>query len=720
MEDLDLYLGFIRKIDPIYAKGIINKFINWPTSPRNLRTNCSIFEHLTPKESDLVQGLDENSEYYKLSCISAYVKQALLQRGLMNITYYIYLNEAFIESRAATMDGGRGKKQKGGMKLSEIFGKLSTTFLLLGVSSGIEDDSRALLDPTGDRTGLEMRTSAPFGRATSEEGLLKERLSSASNTLSKVMEDSPWVVDGKEIVIARDVNLEQIEFFTDKMEELNARLSSASRDATKMCSEIATDLAQRDVFSSEAFYNKVLAIEAELESASKTKRSADIVASKVGYITTGLAALTYRTGAAAFGSVPKEAEVDKSALMGQAYDMVSMKSDIARVGQVEKFSYSQRYADLCRATPNPRFNVKTSGAGGGSNIFMTTKFGNNDTGLLLLCHMETIERINIKQSLIDSSASDELKAEYDALQSLKERTEMEIELIKTSSLFAPLDDLMPGRFAVGGVVAESEEAVKQFEKYVEKIAEELPITEMQAKENAKIRKQMQDLKRAARKQTMEEWQALATESGEAAAAVARGTGSVLTTAVEIGIDVTTNVVASASSGLQNVTGEVADTLGTAVHGASGVLGSAAEGVGSVLKKTALGLSSTIFTLLPAAIAVLGVAGAGVWLWIQLQRSFIPSVGSRAALPPALPAPPAPVPAIAPAPVPAPAAAPTGLNALVDAAAAAGPMPPPAGGKVTRKSKNKKGTKKSKRKVKRTKKNKKQKGRKKSRKNRNKK
>jgi len=714
MEELDL--NFISKIDPIYAKGIINKFINWPTSPRNLRTNCLIFEHLTPKESDLVQGLDENSEYYKLSCISAYVKQALLQRGLMNMTYYMYLNEAFIESRDATMNGGRGKKQKGGMKLSEIFGKLSTTFLLLGVSSGIEDDSRALLDPTGDRTGLEMRTSAPFGRATSEEGLLKERLSAASDTLSRVMEDSPWVVDGKEIVIARDVNLEQIEFFTDKMEELNARLSSASRDATKMCSEIATDLAQRDVFSSEAFYKKVLATEAELESASKTKRSADIVASNVGYLTTGFAALTYRTGAALVGSVPKEAEVDKSALMGQAYDMVSMESDIARVGQVEKFSYSQRYADLCRATPNPRFNVKTSGAGGGSNIFMTTKFGNNDTGLLLLCHMETIERINIKQSLIDSSAS---KEEYDALQSLKERTEMEIELIKTSSLFAPLDDLMPGRFAVGGVVAESEEAVKQFEKYVEKIAEELPITEMQAKENAKIRKQMQDLKRAARKQTMEEWQALATESGETAAAVARGTGSVLTTAVEIGIDVTTNVVASASTGLQNVTGEVADTLGTAVHGASGVLGSAAEGVGSVLKKTALGLSSTIFTLLPAAIAVLGVAGAGVWLWIQLQRSFYPSVGSRAALPASVPAP---VPAIAPAPVPAPApapaaaAAPTGLNALVDAAAAAGP----AGGKVTRKSKNKKGTKRSKRKVKRTKKNKKQKAGKRSRKNRNKK
>jgi hypothetical protein len=712
MEESDL--DFINKIDPIYAKGIINKLINWPTSPRNLRTNCSIFEHLSPKESDLVQGLDENSEYYKLSCVSAYVKQALLQRGLMNMTYYRYLNEAFIESRAATMDGGRGKKQKGGMRLSEIFGKLSTTFLLLGVSSGIDDDSRALLDTTGDRTGLEMRTSAPFGRATSEEGLLKERMSAASETLSKVMEDSPWLVDGKEIAIAKDVNLEQVDFFIGKMEELNSRLNFASRDATQMCGEIATDLAQRGVFSSEAFYNKVLALEAELESKSKTKRTADSVATSVGYVTSGIGAVAYRTGAALVGSVPKEAEVDKKALMGQAYDIVSMQSDIARVGQVEKFSYSQRYADLCRATPDPRFSVTTTEAGGRYNIFMKTKFGNNDTGLLLLCHMETIERINIKQSLIDSSAS---KAEYDALQSLKERTEMEIELIKTSSLFAPLDNLMPGRFAVGGVVAESEAAVKQFEKYVDKTAEELPITEMQAKEDSKIRRKMMELKRAQGKQTMEEWQALASDTGEAVAAAARGTGSVLTTAVEIGVDVTTNVVASASSGLQNVTGEVADTLGTAVHGASGVLGSAAEGVGSVLKKTALGVSSTIFALLPAAIAVLGVAGAGVWIWIQFQRSFLPSFGSRTALPAIAPAPvPAQVPAPAIAPAPAPAAAPTGLNALVEAAAAAGP----AGGKVTRKSKNKKGTKRSKRKVKRSRKNKKQKGGKRSRKNRNKK
>jgi len=617
-------INFIRDLSeesPSLGLALVNQMKNWPTTHQNLRTNCEIFQQLQPKESEFVKGLSD--EYYELLCMNAYVNQALIQRGLMNIQYYILLDEAMNYGRL-DQDGGRSKKsknQKGGMKLKQLFAGLASAFLLLGSSEGITAPETTLCDPRYGECKQESVSSLvapgesslvfkpPVAAASSEKELQELRIKAAEKTLTEMTEQASWVLPEQSIVIFQDANEQQLAFLEGTMNDLNAKLASLSRDAETMCGDLASTASNLGVFSNDEFVEKVVSLANELTEKAETKTVSATVADTAVWFSSGITQSASSTATALWsGQATPEVKADSAAVMREAYDKVVEEVNLGRVGQVESYASAFKYQQLCRATPSPRFKISTDG---NNNVLIQTRFGNNNTGKLLLCHMETIERIKLKLSTSDSLS----EQEKDALKSLKERTEMEIKLIESSALFAPLDGVIPGLSAVQGVIGDATMATSKFERIVERMAEALPITKENAEVEAAIRKQMFDMKTEARKQIADEWRVVISESTKAGA-------TVLTDVVQNTAEATFVVVTSASELVQNATSEVGNVLTTGVGAVGKVADAGLYEVGNVAGKSIDILSQSVYRLVIPAVFVLGIMGAGAWIMIKFRNGML--------------------------------------------------------------------------------------------------
>jgi hypothetical protein len=207
----------------------------------------------------------------------------------------------------------------------------------------------------------------------------------------------------------------------------------------------------------------------------------------------------------------------------------------------------------------------------------------------------------IKVKLADAKLTEQNK---NVLQSLSERVQMEIKLIESSALFAPLDGLSPGLGAVQGVIGDGTVATAKFEEIVNRIAEMLPISEASARDLAAVRKSMFEMKQASRNQVASQWRVVISDSTTAATAV-------LTDAVQNTADATAEVVTAASG------------LGQAVVGAAGdVIGAGLDEAGKVIDKTgdiAVGLfDKTAWRVLIG----FGIAGVGAWIVLTFKRGML--------------------------------------------------------------------------------------------------
>jgi len=391
MDSLEVF----RKLfdgNKIIGTAVVNQIKNWPTRPVNLTKNCRIFEQLNKDDSGTVEGLSDDC--YELLCVSAYVRKALLQRGLMNIQYYILLDEVRktqIEEDRIGSKGGR--KQKGGMKIWQLLARLGIAFALLGSSEGVngqdpevrrfveaaEAEAHAKANEQG--IGIEMGSlcdpssgncekepggsavifSAPVEPASSKEEFLKARLSASEKIVHKMLVEKEWVLPERSVIIATGVIDSQDAFFKRTMDELNARLASSSKDAARMCGEIVEAATNADVFSNEAFVQRVLAIAEKNVALGQAITTSEGVQNTVRYVTKGSFNLASGALSGVVGYKAPEREVDKSAVMKQAYEEVTSEMNMGRVSQVESFAYSYQYQQLCRATPTPSFQVSTDG-----------------------------------------------------------------------------------------------------------------------------------------------------------------------------------------------------------------------------------------------------------------------------------------------------------------------------------------------------------------------
>ena len=580
-------LEVLKKItakNPIIGRALVNQIIGWPTSPPNLTKNCKIFQQLNKVDDIIVEDLSD--ECYELLINSVIIRKSLIQRGLMNMQYYIQLNKAMRDNETKG-----GKKQKGGMKIKELIANLCALFLLLGVSEGIDNSMVSKDEVSGNQV-----FSAPLKSASSKKEFEKSRVKQAQSQLDAMLDSQPWQLPDNSIVLAKDVTSEQIQFLTEKIGDLNSLLAVASKDAKIMCGEISTEASRLDVFSNDAFYESVLQLADKITVDETAPTVSQAVASTMAYGWHGAFNVVSAASEVVAGYTPVERQVDENGVMQKAYDTVVERQKLGIARTVETFGRTAVYKGLCIATPTPQFEIieTTVGVGGESrrDLSMRTHFGNYMTGQLLLAHMDTIQRIDL--ILADPNLSEKDK---NALQSVKERTQIEIDLIGSSTLFIPLDGIIPGPSAVGTIISDSTIATEQFVQIVSRIGEILPITEADARAAAKIRKAMNQLKKETREQIINEWTVYISQKVKAAK--------------EVIVETTT----TAAEGLSDVAQTVAKETGD-------VLNVAAEGVGKVANTLTNSAADIINTMWMPLVGFLGIAGAAAYILIWTKRNLL--------------------------------------------------------------------------------------------------
>lgn len=630
MDSIEVFYKIFNK-NQILGRALINQIKNWPTRPSNLEKNCRIFKQLNKDDAAIVKDL--SNECYEILCVSAYTRKALIQRELMNMQYYILLDEAMrtsLEQDDVVSKGGR--IQKGGIGLKQLIAKLGIAFELLGSSEGTQP---IVVPISSQEIGNDSSTifSPPVPYSSSEEELQKNRMVVAEREINELIENKkPWVLPETSIMIAKGITQGQASSFETTIEELNSRLATASKDATVMCGEIASAASRLDVFSNDAFVQQVLTIAGDLTTESQKKRTSDIAQDKAAYATKGTLTLVKNTlYGAVTGTSSSEKNVDSSVVMQQAYDQVLSQINQGKTGQTESYLYSQKYQELCRATPRPKFEVFVDETEAGTkDLSVKTSFGNNNTGSLLLAHIETIERIKVK--LRDTTLT---KPNKDVLESLLERVQMEISLIESSGLFAPLDGavLTPGRSMFTGFIGDSTAATINFEAIVSQIAESLPLSGQAADTLLQVKRSTFKIKQAARNQAADEWKTYLSDStktatsilGDAVINTVDGTMAAASGAANIVVDKTTglakNVLTSSGDILDTAVDEAGNILNTAVDEVGVLANKGMDIAGDVVEKASETVANSIYNLLPMAVALLGVGGAAAWIVIWFKKNM---------------------------------------------------------------------------------------------------
>ena len=557
---------------------------NWPTSHTNLHSNCRIFENLNP-EGLLVDGLNEHSDYYKLCVDFSYVTMGLKQRGLMNMTYYLLLDNFIKISK-------RG--QRGGVKLETLVKSIVVAFSLLGSSANLEVATKE------GRVSLLQDTSSPVNDVKELE---KFRIRNADLALQTLIKNEPWSSE-QDVIIASELSSEEIRYFVNAMNDLNAQLASLSKEAGNACVEIVSATEDKGVFTESEFYANVVKEAKRQETMLTEKRTADTIQD-------GLAAITntalYASTSGVYGALgyrSNDRSIDQKELIDRAYDTVVSNRNLNLVGQVETFAYSMQYQKLCKATPSPRFIVDVDK----TTIKMKTRFGNSDTGALLMYHMATIQRIDEKLLTIKDSI------ELNALKSLKERITIQKKIIESSSLFSPLDGV-PGISTLRETIIDSYSSTRHFEILVNKLSDVFPITDEDFKNNALIKKQMSEYKSTYRKQILQDWTLLAKDVGT-------GATTILTDAVGNLADASNKIIGHAESIATTTLDATGNVLDTGIHHVGRVGVNTVNAAGHIVDAGVDKTLETFWKIFPALAIFVGFMGAVSIFVVWFKRAMI--------------------------------------------------------------------------------------------------
>ena len=606
---VEKYYENLIATQPVLGKCIIKQMLYWPTSSNNIQNNCSLFEKLNP-DGLIIPGLDENNDYYNLCSEYAFIILALKQRGIMNMTYYLLLDELINDYN---VKGGKKDKQHGGVNLKELIKIIFLGFTLLGSSEGIETDAHAITSGNAQDVSVFKSTIPPVTNIGELQGYRQQK---AEDQLRSLMDRPPWVLPEIEITIVEGITEDQMNYITGEIQTLNTRLQSLSRDASKMCSEIGSSLDERRIFSSDAFYQSVYKKAEDLESEQSTKRVASQAQDTISYLSKGFGQVASSSYRGLFtGESSPERPIDKQQIVTDAFKIVVGDVNNAFVSQTESFILSQQYQALCRTgTPSPKFVINTQSENGVYSIKMQTKFGNNNTGNLLLAHLSLIQRIEAKMIQVGENSK-----EYMPLQSFKERIIMERKLIESSVLFLPLD-FISGVEGIQSTIVESTIATSKFDDLVSKISEYLPITDEDIKMQHDINKKIREQSRLKGKEFIDTWTtyiSIATKGGT----------SILTDAVKNTGELVGGIIGSAST-LTNVAIVEATNVGeNLAKGATSIGIQGAKGATDIGIQGAKGIGAIIDELALPVVKLLGVFGLAAFIAVWFKKSMLTSSNS---------------------------------------------------------------------------------------------
>ena len=584
---VDIYLKKFEDAQSILAKFMINQINNWPTTPNNIKHNCELFENLNPNGL-LVSGLDENSDYYKLCRDYAYISQALKQRGLMNMSYYLSLDKLFNSNDENETEL---KPMVGGVKFQDLMIGTLTSFSLMAKTEGQHSGNQNVIANKNDSNSLFLPSEAPV---ENRQQLNDYRKKEAQKQFDSLMQIQPWIFPEIQITIADNLTQQQMEYYTSYVSDLNLSLQSLSRDATYHCSSIAGRAETMGVFSNEDLYKKIAEVAEAIEAKQTEKRTAETLQDALSYLGRAVHAVGSSVVSGTQGVASAERQINSTEALNLAYQLVSDEINQGLIGQTESVSYSMQYQALCRTgTPSPRFILESSNTNSLYSIKFSSRFGNHATSTLLIFHIKTIEKINLKMQSLDNSTP-----EFRNLKSLKERMQIEKQLIESSILFAPLD-FVGGIEGFSNIIAQGKKASLRFGSLVKQMSEYLPITEEDFRYSMELDKKIETMREEVRQQIISGWISLIETSQKTATSVL---GNTIKNVAEVGV----NAMQSMEDvGIKTV-----------------------QSTGNIVKKatdTTLDLfEETFWRFAPIILILLGSSGLAMYMMVWFKKNMMAS------------------------------------------------------------------------------------------------
>ena len=576
-------------------KCIITQIKNWPTAKRNIKKNCEIFKQLNEvtKGDLIVKGFDPNCEYYKLCANYAFVTQALIQRGLMNLTYYLLLDE-FVNAKLS------GGGQDGGMNIKDLFHLILVSFFLLGRSEGSQS---ANVDSTAIKTNNDDNNISIFTQPETVAQSLKEltemRKFTAEKKLQQLIHHKPWSFVPNEITVATGITKEQAKFIEKKIGDLNSNLSSASNTAKQQCIQNVQISGELNVFNNDDFIKQVKEqYNANVKNAISAERTSDSIQDITAY---GINAATNAYTAlyrGLEGNRPGKNTIDETALFKQSYASIAENRNSHLIEQLEGFETSFMYQLYCKSSPNPQFILKTYENDDGYSVNMSTIFGNDGTGTLLLYHFDTVQRIKMRMGVITKTDK-----EYNHLKSLLEKMQTQIKLIESSALFAPLDIVSSSMISLENIIAEGDIATKKYEELVKNLLEAFPISDLKFERHHEFEQLMFEQKQIVRKNVLKEWAALID-------VMEKGGAKLITDGVGNGAKVAGVLIE-----------EVAGVANKATDEGAEILNNVAKGAVKVVSTSAQGIADNLWLLLPLILTYGGIAAATAFFILFFKKSL---------------------------------------------------------------------------------------------------
>lgn len=564
----------ISTIDLKLIKCAAKQMLYWPTSPENLKKNCSLYEQLDPNGL-IIPGLDENSDYYKFACDFAYVTMALKQRGLVNMTYYTLVNDYLIAIDKYL--SGEEDEQSGGVKVKTL-SVLGFAFANLGKSQGLNSE----LVVSSDSKNLRQVDEARF--------------QSASERFRKLLQEEPWILPEKEVTIAKGISREAAKYFIQSIDDTNSRLAEIGLNARRVCTSIVGDLEGKELFSNTIVYEDFIENVNQLTGEQSEKRFSHSIQDNLAYFTNAGVASTTAVYSGLSGQPSSSRQINEVEIVKKATDQVN--NDIAKTITPikESFSYAIQYRTYCKATPLPKFIVEEEQEKPGNIVIkMKTIFGNKSTGVLLEYHVDTLNRIQLKIK----NTNDVEEKKY--LQSLSEKIVIQLQIIESSSLFAPLDGLFPGIDTLKTTLLESKLSVIDFEELVKRLEEDFPISGREHNVRLQINKDIAKRKSETLQLEFDTWRVYFSQTTRAGLNTLTDATANLAEAGEDVIKQAENISKIAVGSIGNITSDITD-VGT-----------------KEFKKVSKTLKDEIYDWVILLIPIVGIGAALAIIWTLIRN-----------------------------------------------------------------------------------------------------
>lgn len=459
-----------------------------PTTPENMQKTCSLYqEHLNPNGL-IINGLDPNDEYYEICCSYAFTVKALEQRGIMNLAYYLIVDELLASVNSSNdftshLQVEELYGQEGGMNLKKIFTTACVAFMLLGSTQSLDDNYQ------NARNDRKRNADADFEIMTSEQ---------------------TYILPKDKIIIAKKVSKENIRLINEKIGKINKSLRESTQIMTTQCSTIANGAKIAGLFSNTDLITNVERQTDQRVSRESQPSTSGLAQDSTAYFVNGIGRLGNALGKGLQGEKEERISPNREKIAQEIYSREMQTENNLHAALLEEASLQSRYLQMCgKGIPAPTYFVATTTNEKPNtftanftpdtyDVMLSSSYGNIETGKLLKINLDTIAKINIKTRTMSQMI--ERPADYDEIYqrliSLKEKIEVLNEAILKSQLFIPLEMTMEGDgegYDALANIARATFSTNEYSQLAQDLSLELPISTRNAETISRIRGEQQNI-----------------------------------------------------------------------------------------------------------------------------------------------------------------------------------------------------------------------------------